>query len=62
MCVYVGLRGCQFGVAILLVTHISRVSLGTIVNLNCSVFCEVFVNEKIFVNRTITPADPIRFL
>jgi len=62
MCIYIGLRGSQFGVAILLVTRISRVSLGTIVNLNCSVFCKVFLNEKFFVNRSITPADPIRFL
>ena len=52
-----------FGVAILLTTRISRVSLGTLVNLNCSVFREVFLNEIFFFsNRTITPADPIRFL
>lgn len=62
MCVYIGLRGSQFGVAIRLMTRISTVSLGTLVNLNCPVFCEVFLNEKIFVNRTITTADPIRFL
>jgi len=62
MCIYIGLRESQFGVAVLLMTRISRVSLGTVVDLNCSVFCEVFLNEKIFVNRTVTPADPIHFL